>query len=167
MRSHAQKFFKKIKVCKDESLGIDFTLNTVCNLRDMVNQIKNNHSNYNIINVFKYLTNKSYNLEKSRKKIAESNNNNIVFKSRELNNQSNIINLKEDNPNINDNNFFFNDIELNDIAKMNNQINIFNLFQNLLIMNYNSNIFNSFLRNNLYFSFHDIINNVNKLLFNK
>ena len=167
VRSHAQKFFKKIKVCKDESLGIDFTLNTVCNLRDMVNQIKNNHSNYNIINVFKYLTNKSYNLEKSRKKIAESNNNNIVFKSRELNNQSNIINLKEDNPNINDNNFFFNDIELNDIAKMNNQINIFNLFQNLLIMNYNSNIFNSFLRNNLYFSFHDIINNVNKLLFNK
>ena len=40
VRSHAQKFFKKIKVCKDESLGIDFTLNTVCNLRDMVNQIK-------------------------------------------------------------------------------------------------------------------------------
>ena len=51
VRSHAQKFFNKMKVCKDENLGIDFTLNTVRNFTDMINQIKNNNSNYNIINV--------------------------------------------------------------------------------------------------------------------
>ena len=55
VRSHAQKFFYKMKLCKDESLGIDFTSNKICNFRDMINQIKNNNSNYNIIEVFKYL----------------------------------------------------------------------------------------------------------------
>ena len=56
-----------------------------------------------------------------------------------------------------------NDKELNDII---NQNNIFNILQNLLTMNYYSNVFNSLLPNNLFFSIHDITNNVNKLLFN-
>ena len=181
VRSHAQKFFYKMKTCKDESLGINFTSNTICNIRDMINQIKNNNSNYNIINVFKYLTNKCDNIEKSRKKMLKRNNKNITFKRSELNNQSNIINLKEDNSNIKDNNFIFNQINNinkmkeaqninynnpNNISKMNNQYNIFNILQNLLTMNYNLNIFNSLLINNLFFSIHDITNNVNKLLIN-
>ena len=182
VRSHAQKFFNKMKVCKNEDLGIDFTSSTVCNIRDMIKQIKNINSNYNIINVFKYLTHKCDNIEKSRKKIVERNNKNIAFKRRELNNQSNIINLKEDNSNINDNNLFFNHInnkqkimkeaqnininELLDITKKINQKNIFNILQNLLTMNYYSNIFNSLLPYNLYSSIYDITNNVNKLLIN-
>ena len=182
VRSHAQKFFNKMKVCKNEDLGIDFTSSTVCNIRDMIKQIKNINSNYNIINVFKYLTHKCDNIEKSRKKIVERNNKNIAFKRRELNNQSNIINLKEDNSNINDNNLFFNHInnkqkrmkeaqnininELLDISKKINQKNIFNILQNLLTMNYYSNVFNSLLPNNLYSSIYDITNNVNKLLIN-
>ena len=182
VRSHAQKFFNKMKVCRNEDLGIDFTSSTVCNIRDMIKQIKNINSNYNIINVFKYLTHKCDNIEKSRKKIVERNNKNIAFKRRELNNQSNIINLKEDNSNINDNNLFFNHInnkqkrmkeaqnininELLDISKKINQKNIFNILQNLLTMNYYSNVFNSLLPNNLYSSIYDITNNVNKLLIN-
>ena len=181
VRSHAQKFFYKMKTCKDESLGINFTSNTIHNIRDMINQIKNNNSNYNIINVFKYLTNKCDNIEKSRKKMLKRNNKNITFKRSELNNQSNIINLKEDNSNIKDNNFIFNQINNinkmkeaqninynnpNNISKMNNQNNIFNILQNLLTMNYNLNIFNSLLINNLFFSINDITNNVNKLLIN-
>ena len=178
VRSHAQKFFYKMKTCKDESLGINFTSNTIHNIRDMINQIKNNNSNYNIINVFKYLTNKCDNIEKSRKKMLKRNNKNITFKRSELNNQSNIINLKEDNSNIKDNNFIFNNINKmkeaqninynnpNNISKMNNLNNIFNILQNLLTMNYNLNIFNSLLINNLFFSINDITNNVNKLLIN-
>ena len=181
VRSHAQKFFYKMKTCKDESLGINFTSNTIHNIRDMINQIKNNNSNYNIINVFKYLTNKCDNIEKSRKKMLKRNNKNITFKRSELNNQSNIINLKEDNSNIKDNNFIFNQINNinkmkeaqninynnpNNISKMNNLNNIFNILQNLLTMNYNLNIFNSLLINNLFFSINDITNNVNKLLIN-
>ena len=96
VRSHAQKFFYKMKTCKDENLGIDFTLNSISNIRDMINQIKNHNSNLNIINVFKFLTYKCDNLEKSRKKIVAKNNKNFDFNQKnEINNQSNIINLKE------------------------------------------------------------------------
>jgi len=182
--SHAQKFFSKMKVCKDEILGIDFTSNTVGNIRDMINQIKNNNFNFNIINVFKYLTYKYDNIEKSKKKIVERRNKNTAFKINELNNQSNIINLKEDNSNIDANNFFINQINninkikrmkekqsindngQNDITKMINQNNIFNILHNLLEINYKSNVFNSLLTNNLYSSIYDIANNINKLLIN-
>jgi len=177
VRSHAQKFYQKMKLCKDEILGIDFTLNSVCNIRDMINQIKNNNINYNIINIFKYLADKYDNREKPRKY-------NNTLKKSELINQSNIINLKEDNSIINDNNFLLNhnnnfnkikkmketkninDNEFNDIIKITNQNNVFNILQNLLIMNYNSIIFNSLYSNNLYLSNYDIINSVNKLLIN-
>jgi SHAQKYF class myb-like DNA-binding protein len=184
VRSHAQKFFNKMKVCKDENLGIDFTLNTVRNFTDMINQIKNNNSNYNIINVFKYLTDKCNNHEKTGKKIVERNYNNITFQRSELNNQPYIINLKEVNSNINDKNFFFNQINninkpirmeetqnindygTNDMSKKINQINIFNIFQNLLTMNYDSNVFNFILLNNLYSSIYNNTNNINNLLIN-
>jgi len=176
VRSHAQKFYKKMKLCKDEILGIDFTLNSVCNIRDMINQIKNNNINinYNIINIFKYLEDKYDNHEKPR----EYNN---TLKKSELINQSNIINLKVDNSIINDNNFFFNhnnnnykikkmketeninNNELNDIIKIANQNHIFNILHNLLIMNYNSILFNSLYPNNSYLSNYDITNSVNKL----
>ena len=173
-----------MKVCKDEILGIDFTSNTVGNIRDMINQIKNNNFNFNIINVFKYLTYKYDNIEKSKKKIVERRNKNTAFKINELNNQSNIINLKEDNSNIDANNFFINQINninkikrmkekqsindngQNDITKMINQNNIFNILHNLLEINYKSNVFNSLLTNNLYSSIYDIANNINKLLIN-
>jgi len=183
VRSHAQKFYRKMKVCKDERLGIDFTSNSVLNIRDMINQIKNN--NYNIINIFKYLSNKFDNREKSRENIIKRKNKNIfAFKKSELDNQFNIISLKEDSSNINYYNFFFNynnninklkktketekiyNNKLNEITKMNSQNNIFYILQNLLIMNYNSILFNSLLSNNLYLSNYDITNSVNKLLIN-
>ena len=144
VRSHAQKFYLKMKVCKDEILGINFTLNSVRNIKDMINQIKNNNINYSIINIFKYLTDKCDNNEKPKEY------KNISLKKSELINQSNIINLKEDNSNINYNNSFFNynnniskikiirekeninDNGLNDIIKFSNQNNIFNILQNLL-----------------------------------
>jgi len=182
VRSHAQNFYQKMKIRKDEILGIDFTSNSVCNIRDMINQIKKN--NYNIINIFKYLSDNCDNLEKSRENIVERNHKNIAFKKSELNNQSNIISIKEDSPNINHYNFFFNHNNninklkktketekinnngLNVITNMNNQNNTLNILQNLLIMNYNSILFNSLLSNNLYLSNYDITNSVNKLLIN-
>ena len=55
IRSHAQKFYLKMKLCKDVDLNIDFTLNSIRNINDMINQIKLKNENYNIVNVFKYL----------------------------------------------------------------------------------------------------------------
>ena len=185
VRSHAQKFFYKMKTCKDENLGIDFTLNSISNIRDMINQIKNHNSNLNIINVFKFLTYKCDNLEKSRKKIVVKNNKNFDFNQKnEINNQSNIINLKENCSYMKDNNFFFNqnsyineqktmketqninDSISNNILDINNQNNIINILQNLLTMNYYSNAYNFLLSNNINSQNYDITNNVNKLLIN-
>jgi len=159
-----------MKTCKDKNLGIDFTLNSIRNIRDMVNQIKNLNSNYNIINVFKYLTYKCDNLEKSRKKIIVKNNQSFDFKINELNNQPNIqpniISLEENAPNMIDNDFFFNqnnhineqkaiketqkfyDNSSNNLLEINNQINNINIVQNLLAMNYYSNAYNFLLSNN-------------------
>jgi hypothetical protein len=148
----------------------------------MINQIKNNNSNYNIIEVFKYLTYKYDNIEKSKKKIVERNNKNIAFKRSGLNNQSNIINLKEDNTNINNNSFFFNQInntnklkrmketqningnEPNDILNINIRNNLINTLQNLLIRSYYSNVFNFLLSDNLNSPNYDNSNDSNKLL---
>ena len=184
VRSHAQKFFYKMKTCKDESMGIDFTLNSICNIRDMISQIKKNNPNYNIINIFKYLTYKCDNFERSRKKIVVKNNNNFDYKKNELINQPNIINLKENDKNIYDNKFFFNQNHIfdeqkkmketenfhdnisNSSSKMNNQNNIINILHNLLTINYYSNAYNFLLSNNLNFPNYDITNSVNKLLIN-
>jgi len=191
VRSHAQKFFYKMKTCKDETLGIDFTLNSICNIRDMISQIKNQNTNYNIINVFKYLTYKCDNLEKSRKKIIVKNNKSFDFKKNEQNYQTNfqpnIISLKENSPNMNDNDFFFNqnnnfneqntikeaqnfyNNNTNNLLKINNQNNIINILQNLLTMNYYSNAYNFLLSNNAHnvnSPNYDITNSVNKLLIN-
>ena len=185
VRSHAQKFFYKMKTCKDETLGIDFTLNSIGNIRDMINQIKNNNANYNIISIFKYLTYKCDNLEKSRKKIAAKNSNNFDEKKNEPNIQPNIISLKENNININDKNFFFNqnytineqkimkdtqnidNKNVNISLKMNNQNNnIINILHSLLTINYYSNAYNFLLSNNINSPSYDITNSVNKLLIN-
>ena len=176
-----------MKTCKDENLGIDFTLNSICNIRDMINQIKNHNSNYNIINVFKYLTYKCDNLEKSRKKIIVKNNKSFDFNKNELNIQPNIISLKENAPNMIDNDFFFNqnniineqkaiketqkfyDNNSDNLLKINNHINIINILQNLLAMNYYSNAYNFLLsnnENNINSPNYDITNSVNKLLIN-
>ena len=47
VRSHAQKFFNKAKLFKDDNLGIDFTLNSIHDFNDMLKQIK--HINLIII----------------------------------------------------------------------------------------------------------------------
>ena len=40
IRSHAQKFFLKLKQVKDEQIGIDFTSDNINSIRDMINNIK-------------------------------------------------------------------------------------------------------------------------------
>ena len=150
-------------------------------------KIKNHNSNYNIINVFKYLTYKCDNLEKSRKKIIVKNNKSFDFKKNEINNEPNIISLKENVQSMNDNDFFFNqnniineqkaiketqnfyDNSSNNLLKINNQISIINILQNLLAMNYYSNAYNFLLsnnENNINSPNYDITNCVNKLLIN-
>ena len=46
IKSYALKFFYKMKSCKDDSLGIDFTLNSINNIKDMIMQIESRYPNY-------------------------------------------------------------------------------------------------------------------------
>ena len=51
VRSHAQKFFLKLKQVKDKQIGIDFTSDNINSIRDMINNIKSINIDYDIIRV--------------------------------------------------------------------------------------------------------------------
>ena len=55
IRSHCQKFFKKLKKCKSEQLGIDFTSDTIHSIKDMIDHVNSVNNNYNIIKIFLHL----------------------------------------------------------------------------------------------------------------
>ena len=169
IRSHAQKFYQKLKLFKDEELGIDFTKDNIKNLKDMINHIKNINSNYNIVNIFLYISekikaikenkkNKKYkpkrkiNLDNININIGKNSNtgtniisNNINTKG---NNINNILNLLQPINNINNNQ------NNNILVKNLNFINNYNIYDPLL---------NSLLYNNIIMN---IINNTNNILFN-
>ena len=67
VRSHAQKFYYKLKMCKDEQLGIDFTKDDISSIRDMIHQIKEINSNYSIKYILKYLSQNCDEMKKSKK----------------------------------------------------------------------------------------------------
>ena len=90
LRSHAQKFFKKLKKVNDEQLGINFTPNYIKNFKDMVVHIKAVNYYYNIANVFLYLSEK---YEKKRAKLSYKKN---YIKNNNNNKQGNEILLNEE-----------------------------------------------------------------------
>ena len=147
IRSHAQKFFKKLKKCKDESLGIDFTLNTINNFKDMINQIKSVNNNYNILQVLLYLSNKDE-LEIKRNNINDINGNDYIENSNIINNNfinqgnKNMIIIPQQIPNLNDINIDFylkNILLLNSINNMNHILN-FAIMNDISFMRYINNI---------------------------
>lgn len=80
VRSHAQKFFNKIKLFKNLDLGIDFTLNSINNINDMINQLKYINPNLNIELFFKNLSYKL--IDKNR--LLNKKNNNLVKEKNNL-----------------------------------------------------------------------------------
>ena len=158
--SHAQKFFSRMKACKDEKLGLDFTLNSVCSIADMINQIKSINNNYNIIEVLNHLkakinnkSNLNYEIFKKTKYIEENfnhndstklstdinyseNSNNLLKTNNQCDNLSNILNKEKDLEYINKVsllNYYSNpyiDLLINNYLKSNPNIN--NLLLSLL-----------------------------------
>ena len=163
IRTHAQKFYIKMKSCKDDFLGIDFTLNSIHNIKDMVFQIKSINNNYDIINVFKYLNSKIDIIKKLKKKFNKNNNNDSINYSNNTilkDIEKNYINIPE-NLNMNQNNqlnIFENSSKKIYLNQQNN--NIINNFNNILINNFNNNfsLNNNFLQMN---NINTIINNQN------
>ena len=81
IRSHAQKFYQRLKLCKNEELGIDFTKDEIKNIKDMINHIKLIKGNYDVRKILFYLSknlNIVDNIEKQKYKIADNNHKNII-----------------------------------------------------------------------------------------
>ena len=154
IRSHAQKFFQKMKTCKDEKLGIDFTLDSVSNLKDMINQIKTVNGLYNIKNVFSYLSNE-YDIKRYRKSTFFPINNNLTSLF-ENDGNNNFLNLHEDN-NDKNNNDKNNKEVIEDIPQIiDKELKInYNINNNIIAFN------NNILINKLIQIYLNLINNIN------
>ena len=164
IRSHNQKFYKKIKQCKDEDLGIDFTLDSIHNMKDVIKHIKSVNNEIDVVNILLYMSEKCYTNNKPSNKLVEIekelniNNifNDIDAKNVDIKNSMN-DDEKEENKEINEemvdkgltpNNHFL----MSNMNFINNYLEIlmFNYLNNAIITNIISNINNNtFLCNNL------------------
>ena len=189
IRSHSQKFFKRLKECKDIELGIDFTSRHINNVNDMIAHIKSVNKDYNIVNVFLYLSEKCYPNKNSQKENKENkaniNINNIIDETININNNNsnnylftndikeNIIDKGNNiNKQIINNNFIntpINNIYINNV----NYLNCSNNLDPLILLNLNNsislnNINNGILLQNVNTNNYDImnecyINNINNI----
>ena len=172
IRSHSQKFYKKLKKCKDSELGIDFTSKNINNINDMIAHIKSVNKEYNVINVFLYITEKCFPNRKHKKKDKKNKKNkNIVYENISINNnisgpsflndiKANIIN-KEANINKHVNNNNINNFPVNNFFI--NNINYYNNINNLALFNpIPSNFTNNTISfQNIGFTPMNILNNYN------
>ena len=133
VRSHAQKFYLKMKLCKNEDLGINFTSDSISNLNDMINQIKRVNNNYNIVNIFKYLNNEFNNSQgKFKKKSIDANLKNLYIHEEANKLNFEVENIKKENinnfeKNIIDyvkNNFFLDNLNYDEELSSDQEISI-------------------------------------------
>ena len=157
IRSHAQKFYNRLKMCKNEKLGIDFTSNEIQGIKDMINHIRTINSNYDIAKIFLFFANK-LNIDNKDEKFDENNSENF---NKEEKDNPNLINEENKNfPQI------FNDVNKLDVNKLLllNTINNFNNF-NLMTLNYfnNASVANNYVNFMLYMNYLQCLNNPNIL----
>ena len=132
IRSHAQKFYKKLKKCKNEQLGIDFTLDTIHNFKDMIDHVNSVNNNYDMKKIFLYLPGLCKIKEATNPDSEEEENN--YDKYDDLFNETKKEIIKKD----------INSFPLPQIQNINDTIN------NILFINYINNINNdlsSFIQN--------------------
>ena len=145
IRSHDQKFYQRLKLCKNEELGIDFTKDEIKNIKDMINHIKLIKGNYDVRKILFYLSknlNIVDNIEKQKYKIADNNHKNIINNQicEELNKEEK-ENLANDEikiiPEILNNNIKMDNISLINSMGNYNNLNLLNLyyFNNAIIAN--------------------------------
>ena len=159
-RSHAQKFYFRLKMFKDTNLDIDFTSNNIKNLSDIIQEIKGkNKNNENekkfIFNFFIYLNeiiSKENNKSNKRKKEINLNNNNNTKLKIGLNNkgEGDKINFNKILNNIKLNEEQFNESKINEInCEQKFQNNIKTIYRNNNSNEIEKNIIkNSFKKDN-------------------
>ena len=162
IRSHSQKFYKKIKQCKDEDLGIDFTLDSIHNMKDVIKHIRSVNDEFDVVNVLLYMSEKCYTKNKTSNKLVEIekelNINNLFNDNAKNVNIKNYMNedKKEKNKEINEEMIIKgltpnNQVLMSNMIFINNYIEalLFNYLNNALISNIIGNINNNaFIYNN-------------------
>ena len=148
VKSFALNFFYKMKSFKDNNLGLDFTLNSVNNLKDMLNQIYFKYPNIiDFISIFKKLLTKTVRLRKFKKihKINIKNQKSKLDKNNLFSNlNSQYLNNMNKNGLNNQNIKNFNIINnVNNNFSNNNKIIVFNL--NIIENNFIDNNYNNFV----------------------
>ena len=161
IRSHAQKFFKKLKKFQDNKLGIDLTLNTIKNLKDVLAYIKSINNDYDIYNILLYISKCLYEKKTSRKKKLKTlDNKNNIFKVdsnvNNINNNFNVYNMeKVTNEGINLQQDLYNIINQQNI---NNYLINDNLTSYMNNVNYLNILINNYLNNSIAINFMNTIN---------
>ena len=163
IRTHCQKFFIKLKNCKDEELGIDFTLDNIRNIKDIINHIKSVNKNFDVVNVLLYIAGK-YSLSIDSRKsnqLKKAMNVNYIFERDIKSNTNNKINFNEVRDINYVNNIFEEIINKQQLTNYSHD-NYYN--KNSLIKNNNcfnfrlNNLINNYINNVMIMKF---INNIN------
>ena len=164
IRSHSQKFYKKLKACKDTELGIDFTSRHIKNVNDMIAHIKSVNKDYNIVTVFLYLSEKCYPDKNPKKpqKVDNININNILSKDMNINLENNssdsdfnndikenIVNKEVIMGNKIINNNFNSSPTYNIFINNINYFNVINDLNSLVQLDLNNNITSKYINNNI------------------
>ena len=126
IRTHANKFYKKLKKYKDEELGIDFTSDSINSIKDMIDHIKNVNNNLSVYQIF--LSSSQIPISKKTSKNTEETDN------EEKNDINDIIDIDEEKEKERE------DIVINNNKKEINLLNQKN--NNNIVNNYDNNINN-------------------------
>ncbi len=172
IRSHCQKFFKKLKKCKSDQLGIDFTSDTIHSIKDMIDHVNSVNNNYDIIKIFLHLP-KLCEIRETIKYDSEDEEinfdkyeNDLINKNKNKKNTKSPPKIQNINKNFNLNNILF----INYINNINNNVNSF-ILNYIVNQNGVNNGFNPILSNYIE-NFHNNNNNLsynilnNNILFN-
>ena len=162
IRSHCQKFFKRLKHCKDAELGIDFTSDNINNMNDVINHIKSVNKNKDVVNVLLYISGKYPSNFFSRRStiIEKAVNVNNLFEDDIKSNNDNEINSNKVLQ-INEANKLYEE-KRNKQQSINNSLNNNNSFkQNTNFFNYNYNIYNSLNIYSINAKIMNFVNNIN------
>ena len=101
VKSHAQKFYLRLKDFKDDSLGLDFTLDSIKNLKDIINIVKKKEleslSNINDKLLFILSEKKNFGKKPSKKSKKPKRESHITKPDEDLNKKNDLI--EDDNGN--------------------------------------------------------------------
>ena len=148
VRSHAQKFYLKLKTFKDEELGLDFTTPNVKSLKDIIKIIKEKESNSENCGKLLFIISEKLSFGKNTSKTHKKNEENKLNNCQRQN-ESNSVDYSANYNYINNNFYQINFPELLMYININNQQFLNSLLNNNLLTRINcTNFYNDIITKN-------------------